>query len=278
MRMVLKIQEHLKGLFADCTWKVIHLRNKILKPCIGCTNCILHDKQCHLKDDFEEICQEISNCDGLILASPVHVHSCTSFFHILASRMAKYWHRPFLRGTPFHVVVSTGGAYEKDVALWMQEQGERWGGYSCGFTIFKMLDENNFDSDNLNNFVFALTHPKEEYKISARAQQDFRIISCVFSRTSPIDCEYYVNEGICDEDGNLLKPYLFQANLGIFRRFKAWFVYQIVNISTRNLRQTPRIEKAFELYKNAKNMKEKDELFQEQEEVVVEIEDVDSEI
>ncbi len=68
--------------------ELVHLRNKEIKPCIGCLKCKKTLKCATEGDDFEPIFQTMRDADGIILGSPVYFGSATPQLMSLLDRAA----------------------------------------------------------------------------------------------------------------------------------------------------------------------------------------------
>lgn len=81
------------GAEVSCVW----LYDKKIGPCLACRNCQDEwDKfGCILKDDMQEIFDEVYNCDFLILATPIYSWYCTAPMKLALDRfvygMNKYY-------------------------------------------------------------------------------------------------------------------------------------------------------------------------------------------
>ena len=55
--------------------KLIHLIGKKIEPCrgYGCDVCRLKKVPCIIKDDFEDVAEEMFQADGIIIGTPVYM-------------------------------------------------------------------------------------------------------------------------------------------------------------------------------------------------------------
>ncbi|MBS7639201.1 MAG: flavodoxin family protein [Candidatus Bathyarchaeia archaeon] len=65
--------------------ELIRLADKEIRPCDACLSC-WKTKECHIKDDFQEIFEKMARADGIILASPVYFGSATPQIMALIDR------------------------------------------------------------------------------------------------------------------------------------------------------------------------------------------------
>ena len=90
------------GIFKDAGLEttLISLREKEIKPCNGCYDCVKKGF-CTIKgDDFDEILAEMRTAEGLILGSPVYLSSVVPQVMALLARatFVAYWNDKFLSG------------------------------------------------------------------------------------------------------------------------------------------------------------------------------------
>ena len=90
------------GVFRDAGLEttLISLREKEIKPCNGCYDCVKKGV-CTIKgDDFNEILAEMKEAQGLILGSPVYLSSVVPQMMALLARatFVAYWNDKFLTG------------------------------------------------------------------------------------------------------------------------------------------------------------------------------------
>ena len=64
---------------------VFNCQAKDLKPCLHCDYC-LENKKCIIQDDMQEVYDALLDCDGIILASPVHSGNISSNLSIIMDR------------------------------------------------------------------------------------------------------------------------------------------------------------------------------------------------
>jgi len=70
--------------------ELITLAGKEIKPCDGCRVCREKKVDCHIKDDLSPIFQKVLSAEGIILATPVYVGSCTAQTKAFIDRVC-YW-------------------------------------------------------------------------------------------------------------------------------------------------------------------------------------------
>lgn len=107
-KIVRRVEERMKKL-GDVEFEYLYLKDADLKPCIGCSLCLLKgEERCPLKDDREAIEQKMLAVDGILLASPTYVMNVSALMKNFFDRMAYVSHRPrFFKPA---LIVSTTGA------------------------------------------------------------------------------------------------------------------------------------------------------------------------
>ena len=98
----LEYVEKALGVFEDAGLEttLISLREKEIKPCNGCYDCVKKGV-CTIKgDDFDEILAEMKEAQGLLLGSPVYLSSVVPQMMALLARatFVAYWNDKFLSG------------------------------------------------------------------------------------------------------------------------------------------------------------------------------------
>ncbi|MDY6966804.1 MAG: NAD(P)H-dependent oxidoreductase [Halobacteriota archaeon] len=100
----------------DIDFKLIMLGEVDLKQCKGCYLCVLRGEEfCPLKDDRDTIIQEISDADGIILASPVNVNHVSSLMKQFIDRLGYLGHRPRFYDK-YVMVMAIGAGFGADKA------------------------------------------------------------------------------------------------------------------------------------------------------------------
>lgn len=85
----------------------LYLKDKDLKWCIGCLNCLRWGGDfCPHKDDAREIKDKLYEADGLIFASPCYTHQVSAMFKNFMDRFMYLDHLPEFIGVPA-LIVST---------------------------------------------------------------------------------------------------------------------------------------------------------------------------
>jgi len=115
-KIVQKIEAELKLIDTTDTidFKYIFLSDINLHMCTGCFACISKGEMfCPLKDDKEDIEQEILKADGIILSSPGYAQNVTSLMKNFIDRFAYTLHRPKFFNQSLMLVANGGSGLSK---------------------------------------------------------------------------------------------------------------------------------------------------------------------
>jgi len=89
--------------------KLIRLAKLKMAPCDGCFSC--HKTgECHIKDDMQQIYDELLGADGIILGSPVYFWNVSAQTKILIDRCTRFIEKRGLRNKVGGAIVVTGRA------------------------------------------------------------------------------------------------------------------------------------------------------------------------
>ena len=80
--------------------QLISLRDKNLKPCLGCYACVNEKRCAQGDDDFADILALMEEADGIVLGSPVYLSSVVPQMMSLLARatFVAHWNEKFLAG------------------------------------------------------------------------------------------------------------------------------------------------------------------------------------
>ncbi len=86
---------------SGCQVSEFHLRDLKLSPCLEIYGC-KKDGRCVIKDDFQQIYDQIDLAQGIILASPIFFYAVSAQTKILMDRCQAFWvRRHWLEGRPY---------------------------------------------------------------------------------------------------------------------------------------------------------------------------------
>ncbi|MEW6102666.1 MAG: flavodoxin family protein [bacterium] len=82
----------------------LYIRNKNIKPCSGCLECIKAGI-CSIKDDMEEVIRSLISSDVIILSSPVYFKGIPSHLKAMIDRCEVLWNRKIeKKGSGFFIL------------------------------------------------------------------------------------------------------------------------------------------------------------------------------
>lgn len=108
LKEALKSAEEIDGVETE----FIMLRGKKINPCLACYQCVDKKILCVQKDDALEILPKIAEADGIIIGSPVYMHTVTAQIKALMDRTTSLAKSKFFPEMPTKVDFSKkiGGA------------------------------------------------------------------------------------------------------------------------------------------------------------------------
>ncbi|MGD9202405.1 MAG: flavodoxin family protein [Chitinispirillia bacterium] len=130
IQIVRKIEESIKEKNNDIEFWYLYLKDKNLKYCIGCMDCIRKRgaAACPIKDDSLYIHKKMHEADALIFASPGYAHSVTALYKNFMDRFMFLDHLPEFVGVPSVIVATAGGDGVNEVTKYMINMGVDWWG------------------------------------------------------------------------------------------------------------------------------------------------------
>ena len=121
--VIKQAKTNLKGEFEE-----IHLAKENIPLCKGCFNCIMvGEEKCPHRKMVQPIMDKISDCDGIIIGSPVYAMNVTALLKNFLDHTAYLYHRPEFFTKKALIVVTTAGAGQKKVANYIDETLRHWG-------------------------------------------------------------------------------------------------------------------------------------------------------
>ena len=116
---------------SGCDREIIELGKLEIKPCTGCSECMMNEGKCPIADDMQELYGKLLDADGIILGSPTYFMNISGAVKCLIDRSLALYYRgigpmydpdmPFMGQRPlagkFGVVVTTvaGAGHEKTI-------------------------------------------------------------------------------------------------------------------------------------------------------------------
>ena len=119
-KLVKKIAES-----SGCDYELVDMGKIEVKPCTGCSECMMNDGKCPIEDDMQGIYEKLMEADGIILGSPTYYMNVSGVVKCLIDRSLALYYRgvgpqydpemPFmgqrpLAGKPGVVVTTVAGA------------------------------------------------------------------------------------------------------------------------------------------------------------------------
>ena len=116
---------------SQCEFELIYLSNYDIKPCTGCSMCMMNEGQCSLDDGMKDINEKLMGIDGLIVGAPTYFMDVSGSVKDLIDRSSAIFYRgvgpeyhpdmPWLGQRPLAdkpaVVITTvaGGGHERAI-------------------------------------------------------------------------------------------------------------------------------------------------------------------
>ena len=122
-----QFEENLKK-YGNVDFNYIFLKESDLKQCIGCFNCFRIGKEhCPLKDDRDNIINQMLDSNGVILASPVYILNITALMKHYIDRLAYISHRPQFFKQDAMIISTTAAMGLKQVNKYLENVASLWG-------------------------------------------------------------------------------------------------------------------------------------------------------
>ena len=116
---------------SGCDREIIELGKLEIKPCTGCSECMMNEGKCPIADDMQDLYGKLLDADGIILGSPTYFMNISGAVKCFIDRSLALYYRgigpmydpdmPFMGQRPlagkFGVVVTTvaGAGHEKTI-------------------------------------------------------------------------------------------------------------------------------------------------------------------
>ena len=134
-KLVKKIAES-----SGCDYEIVDMGKIEVKPCTGCSECMMNDGKCPIEDDMQGLYEKLMEADGIILGSPTYYMNVSGVVKCMIDRSLALYYRgvgpqydpemPFmgqrpLAGKPGVVVTTVAGAgHEKAIEVLSLCMGE----------------------------------------------------------------------------------------------------------------------------------------------------------
>lgn len=96
--------------------KLISLKDKDIKYCLGCSACTKNLKDyCVIKDDMKEIYENMIQANKIIIASPIYMNFITGKLKNLIDRLNPYFcHSEILKGKKIYLILTGQLQYDEN--------------------------------------------------------------------------------------------------------------------------------------------------------------------
>jgi len=125
-----------------------------IRYCLGCQVCYA-EGECVQADDLAELVDKMLSADGIVLGSPVYMHSVTAQLKTVIDRMADAIHCQLLSGKYGCAVTTSGGSGDAEVLDYMNHFLNELGVVTVG-QVGVALDRNSAALDAAINEAFKL--------------------------------------------------------------------------------------------------------------------------
>ncbi len=86
---------------AGASVEEVRLRDLKMSPCLELYGC-RQTGRCVIRDDFQKVYDQLLNCQGLVLASPIFFYTVSAYTKILMDRCQSLWVKKYwIEKTPF---------------------------------------------------------------------------------------------------------------------------------------------------------------------------------
>lgn len=116
----------------EIDFQYVFLKDLRIEPCRGCGLCLEKGEDlCPLKDQREDLFQQMAQADGIIMATPVYSLQVSALLKNMLDRFAYIFHRPCFFGKVFMPVVTQGVYGAEGVVKYLNELAGFWGFRRC---------------------------------------------------------------------------------------------------------------------------------------------------
>lgn len=190
--------------FPDIDFKLIHLSKINFELCKGCYTCVKRgEDKCPIKDDRDMIIHEMTQADGLILASPVYSHMVSAPMKNFFDRFGYFAHRPEFFEKYAMSIVTCSGYGAEEALKYMDKMLSVF-----GFNLVKPLEINfrpgktpeNIKKKNQEKTIAAFSNFIARIEKGGKDKPPlnmlipfniFKYVSVIDKENMPADYEYY---------------------------------------------------------------------------------------
>lgn len=213
--------------------EIIQLSSLVIKPCIGCENC-MRNGNCHYNDDMDLITKKLIEADGIVIGSPIHLRQISGMLKVVIDRGCSWYHRSPLVGKPILFALTTQVTGINQTRAYLKDLSIQWGCKYSGCIV-----RNTFHSEvaikekELKKFLYHLNpNNYNKYKPKFKEIIEFQTQKVLAQEILPLDKEYW------NEKGFFNKPYFYKCKIGIIKRIIGYLYYKLLsNIISNNKKE-----------------------------------------
>ena len=134
--------------------KLISLASRNIKYCLDCNACRKDLKEyCIIKDDMQEIYEEILKTDKIVIATPIYMNHITGILKNVIDRFNPFsWHDELLKGKTIYLITIGQMSEEEneDIAIKIKEYFESIGEF-IGFNVVFLKNLSSGDIETIDS-------------------------------------------------------------------------------------------------------------------------------
>lgn len=210
--------------FEEIDFKYVFLSDYNLEFCRGCKACFdKGEEYCPLKDDRDELLNELEQSDGIILATPNYAFHVSARMKNFFDRLAYVFHRPRFFGKTCTAIVTQGFFGGKDIVKYLLTSAVNLGFQTTKGSFLSTLDPMTKNQKEKMKHEMKKT-AERFYKGLVRQKQPapslFRLMLFRMTRTS---LKYFEEMGLKDyyyykEKGWFKSDYYYNTSLGMVKK------------------------------------------------------------
>jgi len=210
--------KRIESFFGNYDVEFINIKDYIIKPCIGCENCI-RKGECNFEDDASALLLKMSSADALVIGSPVYMRQISGYLKLLIDRGCAWYHRPALAGKPVLFVTSTQVSGTKQAVRYFKDLSVQWGAMYSGAVSRMMFNfEKPVQRENVSRFLLYLEN-KGKYKPGIKQIFEFNTQKVLAVSILPLDKMYW------EEKGYINMSYYYDCRINSIKRLAGYAYY-----------------------------------------------------